>query len=67
MWVSRLYFQELGIKRVQSTVKDGGCSAMAWGAIWSDGRSELVEFQGNVTSVKYVSYFVVPPSNILKW
>ena len=28
---------------------------MVWGAIWIDGRSELVECQGNITSGKYVA------------
>ena len=43
------------IKRLQPTVKHGGYSAMVWSAILNDGRLKLVECQGNITSVKYVS------------
>ena len=55
LWVRRLNDHELDIKRLQPTVKNGGYSVMAWGAIWSDVCSELVECQGNITSVKHVS------------
>ena len=48
MW--RLNNQEFDIKILQSAVDNGGCSDMVQGAIWSDGLSELVECQGNITS-----------------
>ena len=47
--------QDYDIKRFQPTVKDGGYSVVAWGAIWSDCRSELVDCQGSITYTKYVS------------
>ena len=53
--VRRLNNHELDIKRLQPTVTNCGYSVMAWGPIWSDVCSELVECQGNITSVKNVS------------
>ena len=55
VWVWRLCNQEFDIKRLQPAVKHGGYSVVIWGAIWSDGHSELVECQSNITSVKYFS------------
>ena len=65
--VWRLYNQEFDIKRLQPTVKHGGYCVMVWGGIHSDGLSELVEFQENITSFKYFYIAGRLPSNILKW
>ena len=65
VWVWRLSDHEFDIKRLQATVKCGGYSVMAWDATWSDVRSELVECQGNVTSVECFHITGRPP-NILK-
>ena len=36
-------------------MKHGVFSVMVWGAIWSDGRLDLVECKANITPAKYVS------------
>ena len=53
----RLNNEEFNITRLQPTVKHGVYSVMVLGAIRNVARSELVECQGNITSVKYVPYF----------
>ena len=55
VWVWRLNDQEFHVKTLQPTVKQDGHSAMVRVAIWSDGRSELVVCQANITSAMYVS------------
>ena len=55
MSVWTLNNEEFNIKKLQPTVNHGGYSVMVWDVTWSDGRSELVECHGNITSVKYVS------------
>ena len=51
----RLSNQEFYINILQPTVKHVGYSVIVWGAVWSDGHSELVEYQASITYVKYVS------------
>ncbi|XP_076060474.1 zinc finger BED domain-containing protein 4-like [Oratosquilla oratoria] len=55
VWVCRLCSYEFDLKRLQPRVKYGSISLIVWDAIWSDGRSELVECQEHISSVKYVS------------
>ena len=55
MWVWKLCSQEFDFKRLQPNVKHGDISIIVSGTIWSDGRSERVECQGNINSGKYVS------------
>ena len=56
MWECRLNNQEFDIKRLQPPVQNGGHSVMILGAIWSDGHSELVESQGNITLLNMIPY-----------
>ena len=54
-WVWRLNDQEFDIKGLQPTVKHFVIQLWHLGAIWSNCRSEQVEYHENITSVKYVS------------
>ena len=54
VWVWRSPDQEFWMNRLQPTVKPGGFSVMVWGAIWHDGKSQLVVCEGRKNSAKYM-------------
>lgn len=52
LWVWRLCHQE---PKMQPTVKHGNIFVMVWSVFLTDGRSKLIECQGNINLSKYVS------------
>jgi len=53
MRVWRLPGERLKDKFVVEAMQAGGGSVHVWGAIWTGGRSELIQLQGSVNAVRY--------------
>lgn len=51
----RLSDQGFDLKRLQLAMKHGSFSEMIWRVIWTNGWSELVEYEGNINSGKDLS------------